>query len=1497
MSKMEEHLKNVFSSSETPQLYHEILENSDFENLLLEQHVHPAVRSPEVPKLESKAFKIPTIPRKIQKKNTVAIKVKSLGKIRKTFETEQTEKLQEILKQNENLINLCLKHKTGRERLIYKSLIESLLKKEQPLSRASLKRLTQFNLHDFKHIQQSIRVNGKPVLLSGGLGGNVPEVDYDTLGLNPNKVTSRRSSDNVRSPNKDQAGAQLSQMGNTKHRGILACSNITFKPGPLSKKPVLSTSSSHTIHGPLELMRVPAVGLEVFPRVGMKLDTAACFHLGNVRRRDGRINADWAQFAASLVEQPATADTKQSHTFILPYENNQSRILMQKDLDFTEKFISKSGNHNLTPIKDFICLDELTNINTVQISGKIEIAVKNILSDLINTVAIGEVQDRIWKYDEDYKPVEVQRTDTKTEKKKATKRKYNELRRLDVTVIDVDNGKTQGEEETCNKLSCKLGCVCSSLRSCFLMNEHCGKAECMFKCSCKLEVSKSAVVNLQNQLNRHLCKEEQKFKRTVIRSNDETLVLGASRRGLRVPKKFEDFYFENQLDAKLNTTSQKDVKILCNKLPSDLNLAPWCMVHQLYTCFCKGLFTEGSEFKYSYASEINDNSSENITIIHIDDDDPDDNASEETPDTFCSRRTIYNEQFIKRSKKCGYKYLERNCRIKWLERENTGKMRILNSHIDNAFKLFNEGKDPIIVVAEPSSKPERKKRKSTSTEDSLSLPNTSDFSNPTSNNIVRNWSKLIEDYCNRKMFVWATKQPPLKIYITSTFNIFSKSVCIPIPVGEIVDETLLNSHNPMLREIVNKNVSAHKQVLLTRKAHAWELCGSAIKENNPKIIPKQSSLGAPEPIGIVTSKHLFTWPKIPETPKKISGDLETENTDTSNETGKKPEVVPAQVNQNKSRVKSITLKSSRKLIKKIKFSSKDSVSVNSKPASVSHKGSHHENEDSILSSSKTGPLLENSSLESNKIKSQLLTHEMKTASLVPKKLDSSLVTLKEKITTALIPEWGEKDSLKPNPDNTCSIKLTSKHTSPLIHEERDTPSQIPEKVIVVSKPKENTSVISDQKKSSSRSEKQDSLLIPDKSETTSMPKQADQTSTACETKGVKENSNRPPLPKLSIPTLKISANQLIKLPNTVTGPLVTNDPKYRWLLLHLEDDLTGMTVIYKKFAITRLEVIEAMSLAEKSGKTCKFPVSQGSPQSSVPGFGIYAVPGNRMKEIFLGPYRHDEKMGLKILVRKNLNTGKRTWGKWTKTLNKANVIVCDRDKDVINSASDSATKHSTNSSDNSHKVNTVVVIDPSSTLNISKIPIDLPDGRSLLRKAKIYPKCSPNPDLPVRDTQKNIFGKETVTVNPVNPTSMLSKASLENISNIFKKKLTTLKSLTAPPPEKDLVPSTPGDEDKPSDRTAGCSPEKEDKESTDGEEDDVIFLPTKTDIVEVLDSDEEETPISPTPSQVWFLCTNIPPIGYIAATQKPNGSIVLKFDHLGPIECSNPTTAMVSINM
>lgn len=1519
--------QNVFFSSETSQSYHEIIENSDLEDLLLEQYAHQAARSSTVPKLESRAFKAPTIPRKIQKKNTVAIKVKSLGKIRKSFEADQVEKLPEILKLSENLINSCLKYKTGRERLINKALIKSLLHRGYPLSRASLRNLAKFNLHDYNHIQQTIRVNGKPIILSGGLGGNVAEVDYDTIGLNPNKVTSRRSSGNVKSPNKDPAGAQLSQIGKTKHRGILACSNIAFKPGPLSKKPVLSTSPSHTIHGPLELIRVPAVGLEVFPRVGMKLDSAACFRLGSVRRPDGRIDADWAQFAASLVEQPTSTKTNQSHTFILPYENNQNRILMQKDLDFTENFISKSGNHNLSPIQDFTCLGELTNINASQISGEIDIAVKTVLSDLINTVAIGEVQDRIWKYDEDYKPVEVHNTEIKTEKKKAPKRKFNELRRLDITVIDVDYGKTQGEEEACTKPSCKLGCVCSSLRACFHMNEHCGKAECMFKCSCKLEVSKSAVVNLQNQLNRHLCKEEQKFKRTVIHSNDETLVLGASRRGLRVPKKFEDFYFQHHLDAKVNTTSQKDVKILCYKLPNDLKLAPWCMVHQLYTCFCKGLFTEGSEFKYSYAPAINASSSENIPIIHIDEveDFPVDDASEETSDTLCSRRTTFNEQFIKRSKKCSNKYLERNSRIKWAEREDVGKLRTLNSHIDHAFKVFIEGKDLIKVVAEPSSKPEQKKNRSrrrTSTEDSRSLPSTSDFSNPSSNNVVRNWSKLIDDYCTNKLFVWATTQPPLKIYITSTSNMYSKSICIPIPVGKDIDENLLNSHNPMLREIVNKNSSAHKEVLLTRKPHAWELCGSVTKENNTTIIPKHSSLGTPKPTTSENlKKNLFAWPKIPETLKQISDDSEIENISTSS---KKPEVVlskdiPVSFHQtvittNKSRVKSIKLKSSRKLFKS---SLQDSDTINNKPALVSTEGSENKNENSILSLSTTVPLLDNSSVENNKIKSQELTHD---ASLVPKKLDSSLSTHKEKFTTTLIPKRVEGDRKKPEFYGTYSIKPSPKRTSPLIQKESDTPSQIPEKLTILSKKsqlKENSSVTPSQEKSLLLSEKQDTLLIPDKSELIS--NKVDQTGKACikinaSEQSVTKTSNKPPLPKLNIPTLKISANQLIKLPTTVTGPLVTNDPKYRWLLLHLEDDLTGMTVIYKKFAITRREVMQAMCLAEKSGKTCKFPASQGSPQSPVPGFGIYAVPGNRMKEMFLGPYRHDERMGLKILVKKNDNPSKRTWGKWTKTLNKANVIVCDRDKEIItHPASDSSPKP--NSSDNLHKVNTVVVIDPSSTLNIGKIPTDPPEGRSLLKNPKTYTKCSPNNDLLVRDTQKNIFGKEPLTVNPVNPISKMSKANLENISKIFNKKLTTLKSLTVSPPKKDFISitpvSSPMDEDEPTESNIVentptpsknladkiCPPEKDDKESTDGEEDDVIFLPTKTEIVEILDSDDDETPSNRKPSQVWFLCTNIPLIGYIAATQKPNGSILLKFDHLGPIECSSPTTATVSINM
>ena len=149
----------------------------------------------------------------------------------------------------------------------------------------------------------------------------------------------------------------------------------------------------------------------------------------------------------------------------------------------------------------------------------------------------------------------------------------------DKTSEDRNNG---GDISTCEKECCRLGCICESIASKPVAPTHCGKVECMFRCSCSEEALKNAAAaalsptgnrrsvgmgardgngisaegcaakltrSSSSSMNRRLAAEEQKFNHSVVAATGGTstasfLMLGATtgrqRRERKVPTRYQD---------------------------------------------------------------------------------------------------------------------------------------------------------------------------------------------------------------------------------------------------------------------------------------------------------------------------------------------------------------------------------------------------------------------------------------------------------------------------------------------------------------------------------------------------------------------------------------------------------------------------------------------------------------------------------------------------------------------------------------------------------------------------------------------------------------------------------------------------------------------------------------------------------------------------------------------------------------------------------------------
>lgn len=138
---------------------------------------------------------------------------------------------------------------------------------------------------------------------------------------------------------------------------------------------------------------------------------------------------------------------------------------------------------------------------------------------------------------------------------------------------------------------------------------------------------------LQAQANARLAKEEKEFKSTIIVSENDMFVLPnsstATKRSSKKPKRFtndeaclEDTETEAIFKSKRRRQSEKvvdcpaeskhrysllkslqHVRVEVKPLP-DLQVEPWCMIHCLYKCHCKGRAQKGRIF--NFANKKND---------------------------------------------------------------------------------------------------------------------------------------------------------------------------------------------------------------------------------------------------------------------------------------------------------------------------------------------------------------------------------------------------------------------------------------------------------------------------------------------------------------------------------------------------------------------------------------------------------------------------------------------------------------------------------------------------------------------------------------------------------------------------------------------------------------------------------------------------------------------------------------------------------------------------
>lgn len=208
----------------------------------------------------------------------------------------------------------------------------------------------------------------------------------------------------------DDSHATLKKLNHLKREYIRPC--------PLSKKPKAAKRTSLDIeYGALEVLTLPTVQLEVWPKVGQALPDKLISVMKTIMPEGNLITTEWAQFAVSVVVASKPSPTPQrpqkqqrkfkrpppeereSFVFDIPYVNNQTKIIVRRR---RHPFVGNSSGIR-EPIEPFYKSDsnELKFAKTLDRSDAMASDCADILAAMIESVAVTLNENNFIRMDPD----------------------------------------------------------------------------------------------------------------------------------------------------------------------------------------------------------------------------------------------------------------------------------------------------------------------------------------------------------------------------------------------------------------------------------------------------------------------------------------------------------------------------------------------------------------------------------------------------------------------------------------------------------------------------------------------------------------------------------------------------------------------------------------------------------------------------------------------------------------------------------------------------------------------------------------------------------------------------------------------------------------------------------------------------------------------------------------------------------------------------------------
>ncbi|XP_013185905.1 uncharacterized protein LOC106131362 [Amyelois transitella] len=522
------------------------------------------------------------------------LKVNTVKDIRKLLEKDVEAYLPQNLEKQQNMLLKQIRNGYAKNEET-KKLARNILKSDNPILRTAWQMLTNINPEENTYPVQYILWNGKNIRICGSRGG------YHKYIYKFEVHNSKYQSKNKKSIKKTLDNRNKCLLQNSL--------SLKIKPGPLTQKKFIDDSYQKHHVGNLDLVYLPRPGLDVMPVYGSSMEPSIRNFVNSLRNVDGTISQKWAEFAVSMVGTINKSHVVQQQplactTFELNYKYDQKKMLMRRDI---ENIVEKS---NVKSEKSLLLVNEDDVLEEV---GKV-------LCDIIDAVEISFNQDKIYTGEDEVRNNNEDISNQISEKStsnypKDKKKKFCELDRLDVTVIRLpeNSENCKSKHKLCKNTFCQLGCICDSLNSTVIVKEHCGRLECMFQCKCDFSNYKDldkygsvssdlipGLLKIDKEINNKLSKEEKKFHQTVVLSGDKSIILKSHKRHWKASSKYSDFY--KTMSLKMNKKIDRNLIVVATNINCD-NIEPWCMVHNLYKCFCKGRFihsamdSEGKNFE------------------------------------------------------------------------------------------------------------------------------------------------------------------------------------------------------------------------------------------------------------------------------------------------------------------------------------------------------------------------------------------------------------------------------------------------------------------------------------------------------------------------------------------------------------------------------------------------------------------------------------------------------------------------------------------------------------------------------------------------------------------------------------------------------------------------------------------------------------------------------------------------------------------------------------